>query len=297
MTLKEAMSLSAKQTEEILDRLLTPQNKEINHAKLYEAMHYSTKAGGKRIRPYLVTEFCNLCGGKTENALWYSAAIEMLHTMSLIHDDLPAMDNDILRRGKPTNHVVYGEATAILAGDALLSESFSAAAENPFCNVKQNLEAVCTLAKYGGVDGMMGGQQIDLQSEKISIPNEVLNDLVSKKTAALLSCSCLLGCIAADASELDKKNAVDFGYYIGMAFQITDDILDFKGDENTLGKSIGKDEKSGKSTFVSLFGLEKAKKQADDYNENAKNILLDFDNISSRDHLTLLCDFLLNRNF
>ncbi|HAN22041.1 MAG: hypothetical protein A2Y15_01315 [Clostridiales bacterium GWF2_36_10] len=296
MTLNEAMSLSAEKTVLLLDKLLTPL-KDINHIKLYEAMQYSIKASGKLIRPFLVNEFCVLNGGKIQNSLWYAAAIEMLHTMSLIHDDLPAMDNDVLRRGKPTNHVVYGEATAILAGDALLSEAFNIAAKNPFCGEKQNLEAVCALARFGGVNGMMGGQQIDIQSEKISIPREVLEDLVSKKTAALLSCSCLLGCIAANASEVIKEKAISFGHYLGMAFQITDDILDSEGDEKTLGKSIRKDEKSGKSTFVSLLGKDRAKKLALEFIQNAKNIINDFENIASKERLTLLCDLIYNRKY
>jgi len=294
MTLKEAMSQTAEKTGALLEKLLTPKS-EVNQKTLYEAMLYSAAAGGKRIRPYLVTEFCSLFGGDNSNSLWYAAAIEMLHTMSLIHDDLPAMDDDVLRRGKPTNHVVYGEATAILAGDALLSEAFNTAANNPLCSAKQNLEAVCVLAKYGGVKGMMGGQQIDLQSEKITIPQEVLNDLVSKKTAALLSCSCLLGCIAANASAAEKAKAINFGHMLGMAFQITDDILDFEGDEVALGKSIGKDNISGKSTFVSILGIENARQLASEMTENAKKIIDDYGNIQSSERLKELCDLLFTR--
>lgn len=294
MTLKEAMKQTADQTGALLDRLLTPAPG-IYHAKLYEAMHYSALAGGKRIRPYLVTEFCVLNGGEAEKALWYAAAIEMLHTMSLIHDDLPAMDNDVLRRGKPTNHVVFGEATAILAGDSLLCEAFSAAANNPHCSEAQNLKAVKALAEFGGTDGMMGGQQIDIQSEKVSIPREVLDDLVLKKTSALISCSCVLGCIAAGADEAMQK-AADFGKYLGIAFQIKDDILDFESDEKTLGKSIGKDASSGKSTYVSLLGMDKAKALAAELTEKAKDTLTGFKNTESAERLSLLCDILLERN-
>jgi geranylgeranyl pyrophosphate synthase len=215
--------------------------------------------------------------------------------MSLIHDDLPAMDNDVLRRGKPTNHVVYGEATAILAGDSLLCEAFSAAANNPLCTSVQNLEAVKTLVKFGGTDGMMGGQQIDIQSEKIQIPREVLDDLVLKKTSALISCSCVLGCIAADTGEDNIKKAVDFGKYIGISFQITDDILDSESDEATLGKSTGKDAVSGKSTYVSLLGTENARKLACELTEKAKNILVGYKNSESSERLTQLCDILLAR--
>jgi geranylgeranyl diphosphate synthase type II len=277
MTLKEAMKQAADRTGALLDRLLTPPQG-IYHAKLYEAMHYSALAGGKRIRPYLVTEFCVLNGCEAEKALWYAAAIEMLHTMSLIHDDLPAMDNDVLRRGKPTNHVVFGEATAILAGDSLLCEAFSAAANNPYCGVSQNLNAVKALAEFGGTNGMMGGQQIDIQSEKVCISREVLDDLVLKKTSALISCSCVLGCIAAGADEETMQKAVDFGKYLGTAFQIKDDILDSESDEATLGKSVGKDASSGKSTYVSLLGMEKAKALAAEITDKAKKTLAGFGN-------------------
>lgn len=294
MTLKDAMEQTAEKTGALLDRLLIPAT-DVNQILLYDAMHYSVAAGGKRIRPYLVAEFCCLYGGFSENALWYAAAIEMLHTMSLIHDDLPAMDNDVLRRGKPTNHVVFGEATAILAGDALLNEAFHTAANNPDCSFSQNLEAVRTLAEYGGVKGMMGGQQIDLQSEKITISQEVLEDLVSKKTAALLSCSCLLGCIAANAGKTEKEKAITFGQKLGMAFQITDDILDFEGEEIVLGKSIGKDDKNGKSTFVSVLGLENAKVLAKKLTNDAKKSIADIGDENSRERLIALCDLLLTR--
>ena len=293
--MKEAMQQASDQTGALLDRLLTPAQG-IHHAKLYNAMHYSALAGGKRIRPYLVTEFCVLNGGESEKALWYAAAIEMLHTMSLIHDDLPAMDNDVLRRGKPTNHVVFGEATAILAGDALLCEVFSAAANNPHCNETQNLKAVKTLTEFGGTNGMMGGQQIDIQSEKVTISREVLDDLVLKKTSALISCSCVLGCIAAGADEERFRKAVDFGRYLGVAFQIKDDILDFESDETTLGKSIGKDASSGKSTYVSLLGMENAKALAAELTEKAKETLDGFKNAESAERLRQLCDILLERN-
>lgn len=294
MTLKEMMAQTAEQTGALLDRLLIPAT-DVNQSILYDAMHYSIVAGGKRIRPYLVIEFCNLFGGLGKNALWYAAAIEMLHTMSLIHDDLPAMDDDVLRRGKPTNHVVFGEATAILAGDALLSEVFHTAASNPNYTSQQNLEAVCALAEYGGVKGMMGGQQIDLQSEKSIISKALLEDLVSKKTGALLSCSCLLGSIAANTGRAEKEKAINFGQQLGMAFQITDDILDFEGDEKTLGKSIGKDDKSGKSTFVSLLGLETAKELAQKLTDDAKKTISESGNKQSRERLLALCDLLLTR--
>ncbi|PKM62917.1 MAG: geranyl transferase [Firmicutes bacterium HGW-Firmicutes-21] len=294
MTLKEAMSHSAEQIEGMLYTLLTP-IADINHSKLFEAMRYSVMAGGKRIRPYLVTEFCVLHGGMAENSLPYAAAVEMLHTMSLIHDDLPAMDNDVLRRGKPTNHVVFGEATAILAGDALLTEAFNALSSNKHLTAEQNLEAVTALARFGGVNGMMGGQQIDLQSENISVPIEVLDDLVSKKTAALLSCSCLLGCIAANASSSDKEKAVEYGHNLGVAFQITDDILDMESDNITLGKSIGKDNKDGKSTYVSLLGIDRAKALAYELTQNAKKIIGIYEQNASARRLFEMCDLLLNR--
>ncbi len=290
------MSRVAEDTDALLIELLSPSGS-VNQIALYDAMRYSVAAGGKRIRPFLTTEFCALFGGGDQKALWYAAGIEMLHTMSLIHDDLPAMDNDVLRRGKPTNHVIFGEATAILAGDALLSEAFRTTANNPWCSPGQNLEAVRVLAEYGGAEGMMGGQQIDLQSEKIVISRDVLEDLVSKKTAALLSCSCLLGCIAANADDTDRNKAITYGYKLGMAFQIADDILDCEGDSDTLGKSTGKDEKSGKSTFVSVLGKENAKQLAKTLTEEAKDSISDSGDRQVRKRLLEFCDLMLFRKF
>lgn len=289
------MRQAAKQTESLLEKLLTP-NTPINHILLYDAMRYSVMAGGKRVRPYLVLEFCRLYDGEQKGALYYAAAIEMLHTMSLIHDDLPSMDNDVLRRGKPTNHIMFGEAVAVLAGDSLLTEAFNTAAKNPYCDHTQNLEAVLALSEYGGTDGMMGGQVMDIQSEQKTVPLDYLDDLVGKKTAALLSCACLLGCIAAKAGEKEKKQAVLFGHYLGIAFQITDDILDFQSDLKTLGKSIGKDKDSKKATYASVLGVDKAKKLADELTQKSKDLLKNVQNDPSQ-RLSELCDFLLTRKY
>lgn len=290
---KSFVTADAERTERIMNRLLSG-SADCVCARLNEAMRYSVFAGGKRLRPYAVFEFCRLHGGSAEAALYYAAAVEFMHTMSLIHDDLPSMDNDVLRRGRPTNHIIYGEATAILAGDALLCSAFGAVSSNPVCTPEQNCAAVNAMAKFGGECGMMGGQQIDLSSEGTEINPALLNELVEKKTAALLSCACVLGCIAAGAGDADIRAAEQFGLNLGMAFQITDDILDFEGDEKTLGKSIGKDMASKKATFVSIYGREKASVLADEYIQKAKKEVSGGDKASAA-RLLRLCEYVRTR--
>lgn len=279
-----------------IEQLLSPTGKPA-HKLLYDAMLYSVKAGGKRLRPYLTLEFCSMCSSLPADALDYAAAIEMIHTMSLIHDDLPAMDDDDIRRGKPTNHRVYGEGTAILAGDTLLCEAFRVVAQNEKCTSEQNIEAVSLLAIYGGRDGMMAGQQIDLQSEKkeISITDHI--DLVEKKTSALFMCACVLGCTAAQATDAQKEAAAEFGRYLGLSFQTVDDILDCEGDEKQIGKSTGKDELAGKSTFVSLLGIQESKRRAYLYNERAIAALEKFPDGEEKTRLIKLVSLITERKF
>ena len=240
--------------------------------KLIDSMRYSLEAGGKRVRPMLVLEFNALCGGRTETALPFACAVEMIHTYSLIHDDLPCMDDDDLRRGKPSNHKVFGEDTALLAGDALqtlafeilTSEKTAALAGDKACR-----KAVNTLAKYAGCVGMAGGQMIDLVSENANAPIDVVEELIAKKTACLLQASCELGCIAANASDETIKAASEYGKSIGFAFQILDDILDLTSTSEVLGKPIGSDEANNKSTIVSLLGIEKSRLLVDKYTAQA----------------------------
>lgn len=223
-----------------------------------EAMKYSVRNGGKRIRPLLLLEFCRLCGGDVESALPFACAVEMIHTYSLIHDDLPCMDNDDMRRGKPSCHIKFKEHFALLAGDSLLTYAFSsvlsssAAKKDP----EMTLEALSVLAEGAGNGGMIGGQVIDLESEGIQISSETLEKMDRLKTGALIKASCVMGVIAAHGTDESKKAAATFAEKLGQAFQVVDDILDVIGNEETLGKPIGSDAESEKSTYVSLLGLE-----------------------------------------
>ena len=238
-------------------------------------MAYSLLAGGKRIRPLLTLAFARLCGLEAEKAMPFACAVEMIHTYSLIHDDLPCMDDDELRRGKPTNHVVYGEATALLAGDALLTLAFSclAGADLPAARIRR---AVAELAREAGAAGMVGGQSIDLASEGKQVDIDTLIQMDLGKTAALIKAACVLGCIAAGASEEQEEQAREFAVYVGLAFQIQDDVLDVLGDAKALGKNTGMDEKRKKSTYVSLLSLEKARQQVQELTEKAVECLAPF---------------------
>ncbi len=238
--------------------------------KLFEAMRYSLLAGGKRIRPVLVQAFCVLCGEDAEKSLPFAAAVEMVHTYSLIHDDLPCMDNDDFRRGKPTNHKVYGEATAVLAGDALLTAAFAqlAGASLP---AERIVRAVEVLSKCAGELGMVGGQILDMAAEeRICTQDEVLA-IQSRKTGALIAAACQLGVIAAGGSEAQQKAAETYAYRLGLAFQIRDDMLDVIGDLKQLGKATGMDEH--KNTFVRLYGLEKCEHLVEEYTREATDAL------------------------
>ncbi len=220
---------------------------------LLDAMDYSLTAGGKRIRPVLVLEFSRLLGGNMEDTLPVACAVEMLHTYSLIHDDLPCMDNDDLRRGKPTSHKVFGESTAVLAGDALQAEAFGTILR---CSLPVERRAKCAeiLAGAAGIDGICGGQYMDLSAEGHALSAEELSDLQARKTGALLAGACMLGAAAAGAGEDMLNLAGQYGAQLGAAFQIRDDMLDVLSTESELGKPIGSDKRDGKTTFMSLYG-------------------------------------------
>ena len=223
---------------------------------LFEAMRYSLLAGGKRLRPALTLALCEICGGDAAAALPFAAAVEMVHTYSLIHDDLPCMDNDEYRRGKLTNHKVYGEATAVLAGDALLTAAFGqlAAAELPAARIAK---AVAALARCAGELGMVGGQVLDMNAETRLCTEQEVYDIQSRKTGALISAACQLGVIAAGGSAAQLAQAERYAEAIGLAFQIEDDILDVIGDAGKLGKATGVDE--SKNTFVRLYGIDRCR--------------------------------------
>ena len=241
-------------------------------AGLAEAMRYSLLAGGKRIRPLLVLEFCRIAGGDVEKALPVACAVEMLHTYSLIHDDLPCMDNDELRRGKPTNHMVYGECTATLAGDALQAEAFGTILR---CGLPPAVKASCAeiLAGAVGLDGMCGGQFLDMSWEGRALTEQELSEINSRKTGALLVAACQMGVAAAGGSELMLAAAGHYGSAIGMAFQIRDDMLDVLSTAEELGKPIGSDLEEDKNTYMVLMGREGCEKTIAKLTDFAKNVL------------------------
>lgn len=241
-------------------------------AGLFEAMRYSLNAGGKRIRPILVLEFCRITGGDCDKALPAACAVEMLHTYSLIHDDLPCMDNDDLRRGKPTNHVVYGECTATLAGDALQAEAFGTILRSEL-PAEARAECARILADAVGADGMCGGQFLDMIGENKELTAYELDEINSRKTGALLMAACTMGVAAASGNEKQTEAANRFGAAIGAAFQIRDDMLDVISTSEQLGKPIGSDEQEHKNTYMALYGADRCMKMIEKLTEQAKSVL------------------------
>ena len=279
--------------ETALDRALPIRRPE----KIYEAMRYSLLAGGKRLRPILCITTCELMGGSARMALPTACALEMIHTMSLIHDDLPAMDNDDYRRGKLTNHKVYGEDIAILAGDALLSYAFEYVATqtqqvSPDCLVK----VLASLGRTVGAEGLVGGQVLDLESEgKSNITAETLNFIHTRKTGALLETSVISGAMLAGASELDIQRLSCYAQNIGLAFQIIDDILDITGSKEMLGKTAGKDIEAQKATYPSLWGLQKSQEEAENLVEAAIAELISYGN--QAEPLRAIARFIVTRQY
>ncbi|MBR5951753.1 MAG: polyprenyl synthetase family protein, partial [Pseudobutyrivibrio sp.] len=262
MDIKNELLVRAESAEDVVCRFLP--DVEGHQGMIFDAMEYSVTAGGKRLRPILMNETYIMFGGKSDVIEPFMAAIEMIHTYSLVHDDLPAMDNDMLRRGKPTTHATYGEAMGILTGDALLNYAFETAlnaydAED--ADVSAITSAMRILARKAGVFGMIGGQVVDVMSEKhqLDIDEEKLHFIYELKTGALIEASMMIGAALAGASEEEITTVESVASMIGMAFQIQDDILDIEGDEAKLGKPIGSDERNEKSTYVTFAGIEKSK--------------------------------------
>ena len=257
----EALATTAARVEAVLDAELPPPAGP--EARLYEAMRYGILGGGKRLRAYLVRSGARLAGAEEEGALLVAAAVEMIHGYSLIHDDLPAMDDDDVRRGKPSCHGAFDEATAILAGDALLTLAFELAADprtHPDPGVR--CELVRAMARAAGGDGMVGGQMIDLAAEHREADYELVARLERMKTGSLIAFSCEAGAILADRDAAYRGRLREFGYDVGLAFQIIDDVLDVVGDESALGKAVGKDAAAGKATFLAALGVEGARREA-----------------------------------
>ncbi|MBQ7637538.1 MAG: polyprenyl synthetase family protein [Clostridia bacterium] len=242
-------------------------------AGVNEMMLYSLESGGKRVRPALCLMFCAAAGGEAENAMYFASAVEYIHTYSLIHDDLPCMDNDDFRRGKPSSHKKFGEANALLAGDALLTRAFgilAKAAKEGKVGAEGCLRAVKELSRLAGAQGMVGGQDIDLMFEKKEASGEVLFTMDALKTGALIEAACVLGCIAAGANDQRIAAAREFAENLGLAFQITDDILEYNDENNS-------DVLNGKATYVSVFGMEKARALASEFTEKAVRALDEFE--------------------
>ena len=291
--IKKIMKDDALLVEEALEKYYEENDEDL--ALVLDSEKYSLFAGGKRIRPFLVIEFCRLFGGCDEAAIPFAAAIEMIHTSSLIHDDLPCMDDDDLRRGRPTNHKVFGYANALLAGDALLMRAFETAAMADVSD-KSLRNAVAALATSAGDFGMIGGQIMDINNAvKDGSPIEKLKKLHRKKTGALIRCSALLGCFAAGLDWSDERTqaAVKYSENIGLAFQIIDDILDVEGDEATLGKTVGSDAALGKVTFMNYYSTEEARNEARILTNEAISAIAGFEGAEA---LCMLAEYLLTRD-
>lgn len=258
-----------------------------------DAMKYSVANGGKRIRPILTAEFAKIVNGNIPCALDFGCAVEMIHTYSLIHDDLPCMDNDDMRRGKPSCHKAFGEDTALLAGDALLTEAFGTIAACKDVDDRNIIRAVLFLSSFSGINGMVGGQVLDLQFEETMPTVDEVLKMYSLKTCGLIKAACVLGCLTSNEYNENIINAaIDYAENLGIAFQIQDDILDITSDEATLGKPVGSDEKNDKSTIVKFYGLEKAKELVKEYTDKAISALNIFENTET---LTNLAYMLVNR--
>ncbi len=271
-----------------------PQDGELQDTVIH-GMSYACEGGGKRLRPVLLLEFCRLCCGDTDRALPFAAAIEMIHSYSLVHDDMPCMDNSPMRRGKPSVHTVYGEAMALLVGDALLNRAFEVALDERNLSTVSPasvVKAASILANYAGINGMIGGQVVDLESENKVIDTDTLKYLQEKKTAALIQSACQMGCAVGDGTDEQLTAAGQFGYYLGLAFQVIDDILDVTSTAEALGKPVGSDEENHKNTYVSLLGVDGAFALAEEYTQKAVTQLRSF---ADSEDLCMLANQFLKR--
>lgn len=243
--------------------------------EIINAMKYSLSAGGKRIRPVLVLEFCRMCGGNVKKAFPVACALEMIHTFSLIHDDMPCMDNDDYRRGKLSCHKAFNEATALLAGDALQNEAYKIIADSDLDD-KIKVKVIMELSYAVGIEGMIGGQEMDMKIHDINIDTDDIIQIYSMKTGALLKCACKIGCIVALADNEKINAALQYAQNLGLAFQIRDDILDIISTDEVFGKPIGSDEKNNKMTYVFKNGLEKSEETVKKLTQNALEALNNF---------------------
>lgn len=294
MAFKEDLKTKSAYIEDLLKQYMP---KEEGYQKtIFEAMNYSLSSGGKRLRPILTLESAKIIGGDVKEVIPFCVAIEMIHTYSLIHDDLPAMDNDDFRRGKPTNHKVFGDGMATLAGDALLNYAFEIMLKESLGkeNADIRLKAIYEIARGAGIYGMIGGQVVDIESENKSIEKEKLDFIHMNKTAAMIIGCMRAGAIMGNACEEDLQNITKYAKNIGLAFQIVDDILDIVGDEKALGKPVGSDIENHKSTYPSLLGLEKSRCIARQLIEEGKSSIKDLP--SEKDFLNQLGDYIISRD-
>ena len=273
--MKQQLQQDAAKVEDALNAYLPNDAvSKLQKTSVVEAMRYSLAAGGKRIRPVLVLEFCRMFGGVETQAMPAAAAIEMIHTFSLIHDDLPAMDDDDMRRGRPSCHRAFPEALAILAGDALSLQAFSVLAKDPVLSDAQKIRLITELSESSGQHGMIAGQVLDMEQEgRTDVTAEQLRTMCDFKTGALIRVACRMGCIAAGATQEQIAAADTYGSYLGLAFQIVDDILDVTSTTEVLGKPVGSDAEEQKVTFVTLLGLETAQQEAEALTRKAMAVL------------------------
>lgn len=262
--------------------------------KLYDAMAYSALLGGKRLRPMLLLAACNCFGGEIKHAMPFALAIELIHTYSLIHDDLPAMDDDDLRRGRQTNHIVYGEAMAILAGDGLLNMAYELMSNSCADNFdKKNALAMKEISISAGAKGMVGGQAVDILSEGSEVSESTLRYIHEHKTASLICASLTAGATIGGACDTDIEKFRNAGKFIGFAFQVQDDILDYEGDEKTLGKPIRSDERNKKATYISMHGIEKS---TADFKHDLNEAITVLESVKNTENLIQIVKNILHRD-
>ncbi|MEI0560199.1 polyprenyl synthetase family protein [Brachyspira pilosicoli] len=293
MNLKEYMNIRLKDIDSEINNIFKSSSISLENNFL-DMLKYPLDAGGKRLRPILTCLACELFNGDYKKAIIPAVSLELIHTYSLVHDDLPAMDNDDLRRGKPTTHVKYGEANAILVGDGLLTHSFEILS-NANVNDKTLRKLLYEISYAAGVSGMVMGQFIDLYYEERDIDFEMLKILHSKKTGAMIRGAVRVGAIASEKENINLENITKYGEAIGLAFQIQDDILDVISDNETLGKTVGKDEKEGKLTYVKQFGLEGAKEKAMETSKEAIDYLNVYDDNEAKNILIELANYIVER--
>ena len=294
----EALELKLQNNSDLIEKAFVDyfENKKIDKGVVpfLATEKYSLLGGGKRIRPFLTNEICSMLGGDINASMPFAMAVEMIHTYSLIHDDLPCMDDDDMRRGKPSNHKVFGEAYALLAGDALLTNAFAVAASNRYTDASVTVRAVELIAEAAGDSGMIGGQFIDLEGEMRELSLEELLMLHNLKTGRMIELSAILGCLAAGYGEETEEFACvrNYAQRIGLAFQVVDDVLDVEGDEQIVGKSLKSDAENQKTTFLTFFDVSRAKRYAQSLTTEAK---MEIAKIEQSQTLCDLADYLLSR--